>query len=317
MKRTDDFNEFLASHVNINQRRLDDLNEHVAAVTTHLSRHLHSYRKVERQGSFALKTIIKPLANREYDADVLLFMQYQPGKEPADYINDAYDCLRQHGTYKDMVHRKTRCVTLNYAGDFHLDIVPCIEANGQRRICNRTTNKFEITDGTGYRDWFDEKTRITNGNLKRVTRLLKYMRDHKGNFTAPSILLTTLIGMTVSDFEGDTHFKTVPDTLKTVCTRINAFLQANALMPEIRNPVLPGETFTRHWDQDKYRNFREKFNTYTSQVNDAFEEADPQRSVQKWRKLLGQEFCKSVPSGTIATAATTPVTVTPRKPWAK
>ena len=79
---------------------------------------------------------------------------------------------------------------VDYAGDFHLDIVPCVEINGQRHICNSKTNQFEITDGTGYRDWFNGKTQITNGNLKRVTRLLKYMRDHKGNFTAPSILLT-------------------------------------------------------------------------------------------------------------------------------
>ena len=40
MKRVEDFNEFLSDHVNINQSRLDKLNDHVAAVTTHLSRRL-------------------------------------------------------------------------------------------------------------------------------------------------------------------------------------------------------------------------------------------------------------------------------------
>ena len=277
MKRVEDFNEFLSDHVNIDQSRLDKLNNHVAAVTTHLSRHLGSFEKVERQGSYALRTIIKPKGNREYDADILLFMKYQRGKGPSDYIYEAYNCLRQHGTYKEMVHRKTRCVMVDYAGDFHLDIVPCVEINGQRYICNNKTNQVEITDGTGYRDWFNGKTRITNGNLKRATRLLKYMRDHKGNFTAPSVLLTTLIGMSVQNNEGDANFKTVPDTLKTVCNRISAFLQANPLKPEIRNPVLPQETFTRHWDQDKYRNFRDKFEIYTGQVNDAFNETDPQK----------------------------------------
>ena len=321
MKRVEDFNEFLSDHVNINQSRLDKLNDHVAAVTTHLSRHLDAFEKVERQGSYALRTIIKPKEHREYDADVLLFMKYQRGKKPADYINDAYNCLRQHGTYKDMVHRKTRCVMVDYAGDFHLDIVPCVEINGQRYICNNKTDQFEMTDGTGYRDWFNEKTRITNGNLKRATRVLKYMRDHKGNFTAPSILLTTLIGMSVQDNEGDANFKTVPDTLKTVYNRINAFLQANPLKPEIRNPVLPQETFTRHWDQNKYRNFREKFEIYTGQVNDAFNETDPRRSLQKWQKLLGEDFGKSVSKsksrGASSTAAMSPATVTPRKPYAR
>ncbi len=319
MKRVEDFNKFLAHQVNINQSRLDKLNDHVKAVTTHLSRHLESFEKVERQGSYALRTIIKPRENREYDADVLLFMKYRSGKKPADYINDTYNCLRRHGTYKDMVHRKTRCVMVDYAGDFHLDIVPCVEIKGQRYICNNKTNEFEITDGTGYRDWFNEKTRITNGNLKLVTRLLKYMRDHKGNFTAPSILLTTLIGMMVQDNEDDTHYKTVPDTLKTVCNRINAFLQSNPFMPEIRNPVLPSETFTRHWDQNKYRNFREKFGIYTDQVNDAYAEADPQKSVQKWQKLFGEDFGKSQSksSGATGAASMAATTVTPRKPYAR
>ena len=319
MKQAEDFNDFLSDHVNINQSRLDDLNDHVAAVTTHLSRHLDAFEKVERQGSYALRTIIKPVEKHEYDADVLLFMACQPGKKPVDYINDVYNCLRQHGTYRNMVHRKTRCVMVDYAQDFHLDVVPCVEIKGQRYICNNKTNQFEITDGAGYRGWFNGKTRITNGNLKRVTRLLKYMRDRKGNFTAPSILLTTLVGMQVQDNESDANFKTVPDTLNTICNRINAFLRANPLKPEIRNPVLPQETFARHWDQTKYDNFREKFDIYTGQVNDAFNETDPQRSVQKWRKLFGDDFRKSNAknNGARATTAMGATIVTPRKPYAR
>ena len=317
MKRVEDFNEFLSNHVNINQSRLDDLNARVAVVTTHLSRNLESFEDIERQGSYALKTISRPVPPREYDADVLLFVKYDKGKYPADYLDDAYDCLRQHGTYREMVHRKTRCVMVDYAGDFHLDIVPCIEINGQRYICNNKTNRFEVTDGTGYRDWFNRKTRITNGNLKRVTRLLKYMRDHKGNFTAPSILLTTLIGNSVHDHEGDTNFKAVPDTLKTVCNRMNAYLQANLSMPEVRNPVLPGETFTRHWDEDKYLNFRKMFNVCNNRINDAFDETEPGKSVEKWRKVFGDDFGQTRNSGATVTAAMAPMFVKPRKPYAR
>ncbi len=319
MKRVEDFERFLVDHVNINRSRLDSLNQHVSAVTTHLSKVLASFEKVERQGSYALRTIIKPEGNKEYDADILLFMKYEKGKKPSDYIEEVYRRLQEHGTYKSMSHRKTRCVMIDYAGDFHLDIVPCVQIDGQRYICNKETDRFEITDGTGYREWFNGKTQITNGNLKRVTRLLKFLRDHKGNLTAPSILLTTLIGNSVYDGEGDSNFKNVPDTLKTVCDRINTFLQANPSMPEVRNPVLPQETFTRHWDQNKYRNFREKFNIYTNQVNDAYSEPDAEKSLRKWRKLFGEEFGKSSSSNNSrpATTAASPVAITPRKPYAQ
>ena len=62
MKRAEDFEKFLSDHVNINQSRLDDLNDHVDAVRNYLSKNLDSYQKVERQGSYALRTIIKPKA---------------------------------------------------------------------------------------------------------------------------------------------------------------------------------------------------------------------------------------------------------------
>lgn len=322
MKNVEHFDDFLREVVNINQSRLDRLNGHVKAVSEHLSQKLDSYRKVERQGSYALRTIIKPVEGREYDADILLFMKYDRSKKPSDYIDEVYRCLKLNGNYSDKVHRRTRCVYIDYAGDFHLDIVPCVEVNGQRYICNNKTNKFEVTDGTGYRDWFNAKTQVTNGNLKRVTRLLKYMRDHKGNFTAPSILLTTLIGTSVYDGEDDAKFKNVPDTLHTVVNRINDFLQRNPFMPEIPNPVLPSETFTRHWDRAKYLNFREKFAAYTKRINEAYTEADRQKSVQKWQDLFGERFGSSGSRATgtkPATAAslTTTRQVTPRKPYAR
>ena len=161
MKHNDFFSEFLRDEVNLNQTRLDKLDGHVDAITKFLAEHLISYERIERQGSYALGTIIKPVREgQEYDADLLLYMKYDSSKEPKEYIDEVYDCLRSNGIYEDKVHRRTRCATLNYAGDVHLDIVPCIQRpNGTQLICNNKTNEFEVTDGTGYRDWFNELSR--------------------------------------------------------------------------------------------------------------------------------------------------------------
>lgn len=312
MKHQKYFEDFLAEVVNLNETRLERLNRSTSAVVEYLSKSLDSYEKTERQGSYALRTIIKPVNGREFDADVLLFMEYDPDKEPKDYINAVYDCLRQNDTYREKSHRKTRCVNVDYADEFHLDIVPCLTDGEYRYICNRNDNEFEITDGTGYRDWFNGKTRITNGNLKRVTRLLKYLRDHKGNFSIKSVLLTTLIGENVFDEDEDSeNFKDIPTSLKTVSNRINDFLQTNPNMPEVCNPVLPEESFTRHWDQDKYRHFRDLFDTYNSKVNEAFESTDHNASVKKWRELFGDKFGELKDVTTSAAAI-----VTPRRPYA-
>ena len=297
MKHTTYFQEFLSKEVNLNETRLQRLNTSSSAVDTFLSGNLDLYEKTERQGSYGLKTIIKPVGTREYDADLLLYMTYDEDKEPKDYINDVYDCLKGNDNYKDKVHRRTRCVYIDYAGEVHLDLVPCITQQDwftqeeEYFICNNKENEFELTDGTGYRDWFNEKTRITNGNLKRVTRLLKFLRDHKGNFSVKSILLTTLIGNSVYASDEDSEdFKDTPTSLKTVSNRINSFLQANIFMPEICNPVLSTESFTRHWDQDKYRHFREMFNLYNTKINDAFDAKDHNTSIKKWRELFGDDF---------------------------
>jgi hypothetical protein len=316
-KRTEDFNRFISDHVNINQSRLDRLNKSVAAVAEYLSQRLEGHLKVERQGSYALRTIIKPVNNHEYDADLLLFMELDSSKSPRDYIDAVYRCLKDNDVYAEKIRRKTRCVVVDYAGDFHLDIVPCVDNGTNHYICNRLTDKFEITDGTGFRDWFNRKNKVTNGNLKLVTRLLKYLRDHKQTFTAPSILLTTLIGNAVYDWEDDSNFKTVPDTLVTVSRRINDFLQLWSTIPTVANPVLPQEDFTRHWDETKYLNFRDKFNSYTELICQAYEEVDPQKSLQLWRQLFGENFGTGSQDKVRSRTAAPTVAVSPRKPYAR
>ena len=318
MKHIQFFEDFLKEEVNLNQSRLDRLNTSVAAVTEYLTKNLAGYEKVERQGSHALRTIIKPIdESREYDADGLLYMEYCNTNEPKDYINEVYSCLRENDVYAEKARRKTRCVVLDYAGDFHLDVVPCLISEDEKQyICNNKTNEFEKTDGTGYRDWFNDKNGFTHGNLKRVTRLLKYLRDHKGNFSVKSVLLTTLIGNTVIDGNDGSEFESIPDALKTVSDRINDFLQSNLTMPRISNPVLPEEDFTRHWDQRKYENFRKLFNVYNEKINAAYIEVEHDESIDKWRDVFGDGFGRKKGNGKDAGSKSF-ATVIPRKQHAQ
>ena len=325
MKHNKYFEDFLKNEVNLNDTRLNNLNDKVRAVREFLSQNLDSFEKVEQQGSYALRTIIKPVQDgQEYDADILLFMKYDQLKKPKEYIDELRKCLRRKKVYDEMAKRNTRCVTLEYAGDFHLDIVPCIEKpDGSKYVCNYQTDELEETDGTGYRDWLNDKTRITSGNLKRVTRLLKFLRDHKRTFTAKSILLTTLIGDAVRGEYDAENFNSVALALKTVANRMNEFLQANPTMPTIPNPVLSSEDFNRHWDEEKYQNFRKTFNRYNDWINDAYDATEHNDSVKKWRKIFGDEFGElrdedknGLATGAVAKSASS-VVVTPRRQYAR
>ena len=298
-KNNQEFAEFLRDEVNLNQSRLDRLETAVGAVNDCLKGNLTGYQKMEKQGSYALGTLIKPVDdNDEYDADIQIVMNPNPNWGAKDYVLEINKTLAGNKNYADKLRLKTRCVTVDYAGDFHLDVVPRVTINGKHYVCNRIDNKFEETDGIGYRDWFNEKNRITGGNLKRVVRLLKHLRDHKNSFTAKSILLTTLAGNTIkSSDEGTAAVSTVADTLETVLSRMNDYLQQHPNMPVIKNPVLPSEDFNRHWDQRRYANFRNRVQSYAQTAKQAKAEPSAEKAIKLWQELFGDDFGKASRSG--------------------
>ncbi len=292
MKHERYFKDFLDNTVNLNQSRIDDLNDRVDAVTNFLKTNLDGYRKYSQQGSYAHRTIIKPVQNNdEFDADILVFIKNDDPNIDSfvDYVSRVYDILQNNGNYKDKVKKRTRCVTIDYSEDFHLDIVPCVEYKNDCYICNRDDNCYEETDGDGYKKWLAEKNTIVGGNnLIKVIRILKYLRDHKDNFSIKSILLTTILGNQVNPI--DNSFPDLPTILNTLSNRMNDFLQRNESMPIVQNPVLLKENFNRHWDERKYANFRKKFFSYNEKINIAFNKKDHNESVKAWRKLFGDDF---------------------------
>ncbi len=307
MKNLNAFKEFLTDEVNLNQFRIDTLEQKIKSIKTFLKDNFDCYIKTEKQGSYAMKTIIKPVKeNDEFDADLLILCKDMDDWNPADYIQEIYNLFKKNGNYSQMTKRKTRCVTLDYSGDFHLDLVPCIKREDRTFICNYKENKFEETDGTGYRQWLSAKTTHTNGELKRITRLMKFMRDHKKNFSVESILLTTLLGNSVDNIP-NSEFTDIPTTLLKIVNSLNTYLKNNPQMPVIENPVLPGEDFNRHWDQEKYTNFCEKISIYYVKIDDAYKEEDRNSSICKWRKVFGDKF------GTIRQNNSSTIAVTPRK----
>ena len=293
-KNIQQFAEFLRDEVNLNQSRLDRLETSVGAVNDYLKDNLPGYQTMDKQGSYALGTLIKPVDdNDEYDADIQIVMNPNPKWEAKDYVHAINKTLAGNKNYVEKIRLKTRCVTVDYAGDFHLDIVPRVTSGGKHYVCNRIDNKFEETDGTGYRDWFNEKNRITGGNLKRVVRLLKHLRDHKNSFTAKSILLTTLAGNTIkASDKGTAAVSTVADTLETILSRMANYLQQHPNMPAIKNPVLPTENFNRHWDQRKYANFRNRVQSYAGTAKRAKAEPSAEKAIKIWQELFGDSFGK-------------------------
>jgi len=78
------------------------------------------------QGSLRIGTTVKPLARLEYDLDLVceLALDWQRIRNPVAVLDGVEQRLREHDTYRRMVERKNRCIRINYANEFHLDVLP-------------------------------------------------------------------------------------------------------------------------------------------------------------------------------------------------
>jgi hypothetical protein len=300
VKNTNEFVSFLRDEVNLNQTRIDTLQERVNAVTGFLtaSKWGPTISRFSPQGSWAHKTIIRPPGDQGFDADLVAFVAPVAGWSASQYLLTLRQTFWDSQIYSDKASLRTRCVTLTYAGDFEIDVVPCIVsrpgATSRFEVCNRTDDVFEATDSEAYTAWFEERNRWAgNDRLREVTRLLKYLRDIKGTFTCKSILLSTLLGQRLTVLNSlvqPAWFEDTPTALRTMIDWLDDYLQAHPQLHEISNPVLAVEKFTRHWDDDKYTTFRDTVHRYRGWIDDAYAEKDPAESILKWQRVFGDEF---------------------------
>lgn len=317
MKLNDYFDAFLEGEVNLNSARLSRLNGSVTAITSFLRESpvlSGGFIDVIAQGSYAHRTIIKPVrAGDEFDADVLLYLSEVDGWEAADYVERLHDVFRASSTYKEKAHRRTRCVTLDYAGDFHIDVVPFLERDGRKWITNRHENAYELTDPEGYTEWLEEKHRTANYTLVKAIRLVKYLRNFKRTFDVKSFVLNVLLGERINDaalLADPGCYVDVPTTLRTVMNRLSEYVCDRPALPTIMDPSGTGENLSDRWDQDGYAAFRGAIMRYAAWIDDAWGETDKALSVQKWQRVFGDKFqppVQTAPSTLSRTAPTAPV----------
>jgi hypothetical protein len=307
VRHVDYFDNFLSNTVNLSKFRLETLESQANAVYNAVKADAevgHRITGMIPQGSWAQKTIINPVNGKEVDADFLLQMREEPdwATDPRQYSNAVWKALHHHPKYRSMPHgRKCRCVFVKYANATHVDVVPYVILSvGRKVIINRDTNSFENTDPEGFTAWMKEKDRIANRNLRKVIRLMKYLRDHKGSFGGVrSILLTTLLGQQVEAYQTVSdagYYADVPTTLLHVVADLNAYLQANIVKPSIPDPSGSGVTFDHRWTQETYTNFRTRLNVIATDIDDAYAETDPDTSVEKWQALFSDRFQPPTPS---------------------
>lgn len=301
MKHTEYFKNFMDNTVNLSTFKLDLLSTRVDTVYGVLKADADLGPLIKKkipQGSWAQRTIISPQNGKAFDGDFMVQMVEDSDWESdlKKYGNAIYDVLHNTSPYKDMPHgRKCRCVYLEYANSMHLDIVPfVVRADGTQWIINRDANEWERTDTDGFTSWMKNQDKIANGQLRKVIRIVKFLRDHKNSFTGTkSILITTLLGERVEEWRKTVdpgYYTDLPTALVHIIGDLDSWLQARPLKPNIMDPAGTGTSFDHRWSQETYSYFRDRIHVHAAEMKAAYDETNPAESVKKWQALFGDGF---------------------------
>jgi hypothetical protein len=292
------FGVLLSDTVNISHFKLDLLDRRVSAIYEALSADPLLGPRVEgmsKQGSWAHRTIINPVGENEFDADFMLYLDDDADWNPRDYLSAVKTALSNHPVYGSMpVERKKRCVRVIYSNSCHVDIVPAIRRGGAEYVPFFKDNSWERTDPEGFTAWMKDKDGTAGGELRRVIRLMKFLRDHRNSFTGTrSVILTTLLGeqVTASNKYFDPgYYKNVPTALLHIVSDLDQYLWSRPVMPTIADPSGSGATFDHRWNQETYAYFRERIHAHAEEIEDAYRCLDKNESVSKWQALFGDGF---------------------------
>lgn len=238
-------------------------------------------------GSFRLKTTVKPLKGEEYDLDfvVEIAIDNEDDMTPTELYNHIYDILSNDGIHNTMVEKKNRCIRVNYANDFHMDIMPGKQINaGTKEIIvpdKELKYWYHHSNPIRYAEWFEEQAKtqiITEINqmrkvlcstepieeheivarlepLRRAVQLIKRYRDiycdKHNTASVRSIIICTLMGHITSSYSDELQI------IMDFCSYVSVLAAESGGEPfEVRNPVV-NEMLSEKWIEDtqNYKDF--------------------------------------------------------------
>lgn len=244
------------------------------------------------QGSFAHSTGVKPAYPRqEYDVDIVVLMSL-PNSTPADVLNWFGNRLRRDADYRARLRPpKDKCVRLNYARDFHVDIVPAHRVKGndtEIQIPSRRSG-WLYSHPKGYTGWCWAQEQRTGGYFTRRVKMMKRWRDVTAGVrnAVSSILFTTMLGGHIP-----TPTSAVSDAIALLrtFTSLDQYLQASPRKPVILNPAMQSEDLAVGWSQSAYGSFRRQIRLATQMAMRAYNASSDYQAARHWRRLFGNDF---------------------------
>lgn len=252
-------------------------------------------------GSVRILTTVKPIGKDEFDLDIAIHLKSNTPHTPQRIYAELKRCMESYAKKHGLkVEAKKRCIRLNYAGDFHMDILPGIQDNAfdqnKIKVPDRELGDWVSSNPRGYGDWFMGKANLVRESLlekslraeklpadnfkykkplQRAVQLIKRYRDmyfqKDDTYKTSSIILTTIAGQFYRGEES--IFDTVDNIITTIRTKVNQPIGRLKIL----NPVNAEEDFTDKWDNEP--EYYEAFKKFASHLYNEWQKLKMQNGV--------------------------------------
>lgn len=274
----DDLLDRMAESLQLDQTRYELMIQHYEAIKKWIEADEAFFKPFKYElyphGSVRIRTTVKPIGKDEFDLDIALHLkthwtQHTPQKIYAELKRR----LSEHGAYKEKMELKNRCIRLNYAGDFHMDILPGIQENewdeDKLRVPDRALGSWVSSNPRGYSNWFMGRVNLAKTSillkalraenlpsndyenkkpLQRAVQLIKRYRDvyfqKDDTYKTSSIVLTTIAGLYYSGEES------IFLTVENIVNQIRQHTLYISGRIKVLNPMNAEEDFTDKWEAE-------------------------------------------------------------------
>lgn len=311
--RLDELLRAIAESLDIPQHLYEDAvlkYEDVGAWLASEDSELQNYSpEIYPQGSFRLGTMIKPLTDKdEYDIDLVCCLKIEKESVTQRLLKQMVgDRLKKRKDIGQILEPGRRCWTLNYRGQFHMDVLPAIP-NKERPpvailLTDRDLVRWQKSNPIAYAAWFYDCMRVifeekraalaksyqvnveevpewqVKTPLQRAVQILKRHRDfhfqNDQDNKPASIIITTLAAKAYRN-QGDLY-----DALVEMIRDMPRFIESRDGKWSVANPVDPEENFADKWNENLERH----------------------RAFFAWLKKLREDFSSAIQAGSLDEAA--------------
>ena len=236
------------------------------------------------QGSYALKTMVRPLDQEDYDLDDGVYLQHTDDDiskpTPLTVSSWIVEAVKKH-TKKKTINKKN-CVRVIYADGYHIDLPVYREVKEKFYLGTLEGNKWILNDAKAFNDWFYRQLEKTE-QMRSCIKYLKAWKDFNSS-DLKGIHLTVLVGLNHTSFK-DRDDLSIVETVQ----RIIDYIKQNRA---IYNPVDESENLIKDWTDTKIDTTINSLEIFHDEAAKALSADNKQDASKIWRGIFGDRFPK-------------------------